>query len=376
MQVERATAGPAGYHVTLAPLPARDALRDAWLALQARSDSSFFLSWQWIGTWLDTICPSRMARLLSVRHEGRVVAMGILTRRGRLFGLAPASLRLHETGSRELDSLTIEYNGLLAGTGHHRQALAAMVRHLLEHEPRWLTIFLPGIDVDQLPLAALEEMPIEIRMNARPTHFVDLERLRDDGADYLSSLGSKTRAAVRRTARRFEQAIGPVTLATANTPGQRRDFFHALVEQHQRYWHSRNGSSGAFGDTRVVRFHERLLEQATQTAGGQLMRLSAGDTPVGYAYNIVSNGTVYFYQSGIDYAAASFHGSPGLLLLSRVIEQHLREGTTRFELMAGDSPYKRSLGTQAGSMAWTSIDRIGFAARTRRVWWRLNGRRD
>jgi len=371
-----ARAGPPGYHVTLARLPAREALRDAWLALQARSDSSFFLSWQWIGTWLETICPTRMARLLSVRHNGRVVAMGILTRRGRLFGLAPASLRLHETGSRDLDSLTIEYNGLLSETGHHGHALAAMVRHLLEHEPRWLTVFLPGIDVDALPLAALREMPVEIRMNLRPTRFVDLQDLRDRGLEYLPTLGSKTRAAVRRTARRFEQALGPVRLETATSPGQRLEYFHALVAQHRRYWHGRNGSDGAFGDARVLRFHERLLQQSTSTAGGELMRLSAGGTPIGYAYNIVANGTAHFYQSGIDYAAGAFHGSPGLLLLSRVIDRHLDQGTNRFELMAGDSPYKRSLGAQAGSMAWASIDRIGLAARLRRVWWRLNGRRD
>lgn len=371
-----ASAGPPGYQVTLAPLPAREPLRDAWLSLQARSDSSFFLSWQWIGTWLDTICPTRMARLLSVAHHGRVVAMGIVTRRGRLFGLAPASLRLHETGSRDLDSLTIEYNGLLSETGHQHHALAAMVCHLLEHEPRWLTIYLPGIDVDALPLAALREMPVDIRMNVRPTPFVDLQALRDRGLDYLPTLGSKTRAAVRRTARRFEQAFGPITLETAASPGQRLEYFHALVAHHQRYWRGRNGSDGAFGDPRVVRFHERLLGQSPPTAGGELMKLSAGDTPIGYAYNIVSKGTAHFYQSGIDYAAGGFHGSPGLLLLSRVIERHQEEGTTRFELMAGDSPYKRSLGAQAGTMAWASIDRIGFAARLRRVWWRLDGRGD
>lgn len=366
---------PRDYQVTLAPLPANDVLRERWLALQARAGGSAFVSWQWIGTWLETICPRRLARLLSVHHDGRLVAMGIITRRGRLFGLAPASLRLHETGSRELDSLTIEYNGLLCETGHHEHALVAVVSHLLEHERHWLTIALPGLDAAGIPMASLRALPVEIRLLSRPTHYVDLAALSAAGQQYLPSLGSKTRASVRRTQRRFEQSLGPVTLETADSPAQRLAFFRALVVQHRRYWQRKNGTDGAFGNPRVLRFHEQLLLQSDSSSGAQLSRLSAGEVPIGYAYSIVSNGTAYFYQSGICYDAATFHDSPGLLLLSHLIQQQLDDGMTRFELMAGDSPYKRRMGAQAGSMAWVSLDRIGTAARLRRIWWRLRGKR-
>ncbi|MGV8930549.1 MAG: GNAT family N-acetyltransferase [Luteimonas sp.] len=367
-----------GYEVTFGALPeaplAAGSLREAWLELEGRSNCSFFQSWQWIGTWLALICPARIARLLSVHHGGRLIALGVITRRSRFFGLAPASLRLHETGSRTLDSLTIEYNGLLSETGHEHGALVATIQYLLTHEAHWLTLFVPGMVVNTIPVDGIATLPVGMRLRTRATHYVDLDVLRDTGSAYLPSVSSKTRSAVRRTARKFEETLGEITLTVAQDPQQRMVFFHALVDLHQAHWQDKTDGDGAFGDPGVLRFHEHLLAAANDDQGAQLIRLSAGSRPIGYVYNFISRGIVYFYQSGIDYKAATFHGSPGLLLLAHVIQYNADAGMHRFEFMAGESAYKRTLGAAAGSMAWVSIDRIGVAARLRRAWWRLKRR--
>ena len=74
-------------------------------------------------------------------------------------------------------------------------------------------------------------------------------------------------------------------------------------------------------------------------------------------------GTAYFYQAGIDYRRVGRTGSPGLLLVATAINEFLGNGFDRYELMAGQAEYKRSLAMAEGSMAWLSIDRVGWRAR-------------
>ena len=144
---------------------------------------------------------------------------------------------------------------------------------------------------------------------------------------------------------------------------ERLAFFDALVRLHQAHWDEDTGEKGAFGDPRIVAFHRALIRTSSQEAGVHLMRLEAGDVVVGYLYHLVWRGTAYFYQAGIDYRRVGRTGSPGLLLVATAINEFLGNGFDRYELMAGQAEYKRSLAMAEGSMAWLSIDRVGWRAR-------------
>lgn len=360
------------YYVRLQPLPDLDRLESRWRELESRADVSYFVSWHWIGTWLALICPPWIARLASVYQNGRRVALGVFTVRRRWFGLGPMHLRLHETGDKVLDSLTIEYNGLLCERGHEREALAAVTRHLTRARSRWLTFYLPGIDVDHVPFDRIRSGAVDTRMRKRATHYVDLAALRDNGGDYVSTvLSSKARSAVRRTARKLELQFGEVSLKVADTQEEKLAFFHAMVQLHEAHWSEERDEHGAFSDPRIRHFHESLIADSSEGEGAQLVRLDAGGQAVGYVYNLVWRGVVYFYQAGIDYPRFGDCGSPGLLLLTRVIERALADGHGRFEMMAGDAEYKRTLGMAEGKMIWLSLDHIGWTSRLRHAWWSL-----
>lgn len=363
------------YYVRLRPLPELDRLQRQWRELERRADISFFVSWHWIGAWLRLICPPRLARLASVYRNKRLVALGVFTVRRRWFGLGPMHLRLHEVGDKVLDSLTIEYNGLLCERGHDRAVLAAVVRHLTRAHSRWLTFYLPGLDADGVPFDRIRSDAVETRIRKRATHYVDLATLRENGSDYLPTvLSSKARSAVRRTARKLEKHFGEVSVTVADTPEEKLAFFRALVHLHESHWSGEQDEHGAFNDPRILRFHESLIAESTEGEGAQLIRLTAGGQAVGYVYNLVWRGVVYFYQAGIDYPRFGDCGSPGLLLLTHAIERALADGHARFELMAGDAEYKRTLGMAEGKMIWLSLDRIGWTSRLRRAWWSLTRR--
>ena len=354
----------ARYDVRVERLPELDALEARWRALEVRSRGSFFQSWIWIGTWLRTLCPLPRARLMSVWLEGECVGLGVVVEQRRLFALGLKHVRLHQVGERVADSITVEFNGMLSLDGCEHDVLAACVAHFEHHERHWLTLYLPGLDMDGIPLERLRSPKLRLQMMARPTPYVDLASLRLTQQDYVSTVpGSSTRARLRRTARKLADQFGPLACSTAVTQQDRRAFFDELVRLHQAHWDEDTGEHGAFGDARIVEFHRALIAASTSDTGVHLMRLEAGDAIVGYLYHLVWRGTSYFYQAGIDYRRVGQSGSPGLLLLASAINEFLGNGFDRYELMAGHVDYKRSLAMAEGRMGWLSVDRVGWRAR-------------
>jgi len=357
-------ASAARYDVRVERLPALDVLEARWRALEARSRGSFFQSWIWIGTWLRTLCPLPRARLMSVWCDDECVGLGIVVEQRRLFALGLKHVRLHQVGERVADSITVEFNGVLSLTGCEHDVLAACVAHFEHRERHWLTLYLPGLDVDGIPLERLRSPRLRLQMTARPTPYVDLASLRHSQQDYVSTVpGSSTRARLRRTARKLADQFGPLACSTAVTQQDRLAFFDELVHLHQAHWDEDSGEHGAFGDPRIIAFHRALIAASTSEAGVHLMRLDAGDAVVGYLYHLVWRGTSCFYQAGIDYRQVGQSGSPGLLLLASAINEFLGNGYDRYELMAGHVDYKRSLAMAEGRMGWLSVDRVGWRAR-------------
>ena len=374
MQSSHAHSVGSPYQVRLEPLPSLEELGARWQELEQRSRCSFFVSWRWIGPWLSLISPLRYARLLSVRQGERLVALGVFTQRRRFLGLGPLHLRLHEVGDKVLDSLTIEYNGLVCENGHEREALAAVLDHLTHNDKRWLTLYLPGMEADNVPFERIRSLGMGMRSRKHAAHYIDLAELRDSGSDYLPTvLSSKARAAVRRTARKLQTGFGELSVAVAATIEEKLEFFQAMAQLHESHWSEEEQERGAFGNPRILRFHERLISQSGTSDGAQLIRVNAGNQTIGYVYNLVWRDTSYFYQAGIDYRRFGDFGSPGLLLLTRAVEHALANGMARFELMAGDSAYKRTLGMAENKMVWLSLDRNGWSTALRRAWWRLQG---
>jgi CelD/BcsL family acetyltransferase involved in cellulose biosynthesis len=374
MQPHAHSASPSSYQVRLESLPSLDELGVRWRELERRSRCSFFVSWRWIGPWLALIAPLRHARLLSVFQDERLVALGVVTQRRRFLGMGPLHMRLHEVGDKVLDNLTIEYNGLVCEDGHEREALAAVLDHLAHNDKRWLTLYLPGMEADNVPFERIRSLDMGMRSRKHAAHYVDLTELRESGSDYLPTvLSSKARAAVRRTARKLQTGFGELSVVVAASAEDKLAFFSAMVQLHESHWSEEEQEHGAFGNPHILRFHERLIAQSGDGDGAQLIRVNAGDQTVGYVYNLIWRDTSYFYQAGIDYKRFGDCGSPGLLLLTRAVEHALANGMARFELMAGDSAYKRTLGMAENKMVWLSLDRNGWASALRRAWWRLRG---
>ena len=108
-----------------------DELESDWLALQKRSDCSFFLSWGWVSAWLDTVSVDLKPAVIRVWQEADLVGTGLFV---------PGDIQRHIfIRSRAMflneypfdgRNMVIEYNGLLAARGYEQTVYSEVVNYL------------------------------------------------------------------------------------------------------------------------------------------------------------------------------------------------------------------------------------------------------
>ncbi len=96
--------------VTLSRVTDWAALGERWRDFEARSDCSFFQSWTWVGCLAEQRFSDPV--LLEATLENRVVDMALFNRRRGPTGRE--TLWLGESGVSEIDTIYVEYNGILA----------------------------------------------------------------------------------------------------------------------------------------------------------------------------------------------------------------------------------------------------------------------
>jgi len=330
------------------------ALGALWEALEARADLSFFQSWLWIGTWLEAT--GLRPLVLTAHEDGRLVGLGLLTEaRPRRHGVLPVrQLVLNEAGQPDLDRLAIEYNGIILA----RDAATGTLAHILQTLPGdWRELVLGG--VPEAYLAVLEAAGLRAEIDRRSaSYIVDLAGLRATGRDWLQTRSANSRAQIRQAMRRAERD-GPLSITAAATVEQALDFFEGLAALHQSRWQTK-GEAGAFGSPFERNFHHRLISIGLGQGRIQLVRVAAGEKIIGYLYNFIHRRHVMNYQGGFRYGDDN-RDRPGLVAHALCIGMAGDAGLDRYDLLAGDSRYKRSLADHGESLIWCRAQRPWFA---------------
>ncbi len=342
--------------------PANDlvSLERMWRSLEDRGEASFYLSWPWIGTWLDALPAERRPEIMNASLDGEVVGLCALAQHPtRRYGvLASHGLYLTETGDPKFDCLTVEHNDILADRRYASQVSREMVCHLVKELGGWDEFYLSGIrgndsgdDLAALAAAAGLSIHLIARQDCR---YVDLDKIRSDGGQYIDQLSKNTRYQIKRSRRLYEER-GEISLTLARDSEQALQYLDELKDLHQAYWTSR-GHPGAFASPFFEKFHRELIARHMQDGTVQLVRLAAGDATIGILYNFVWRGHVYSYQSGFKYEDDN-RIKPGLVSHWLAIEHYLKIQARCYDFLAGDSQYKSSLGTDSVSLAWMTARR-------------------
>ena len=355
------------------PLTTLGSLGLKWRELEQRSSCSFFQSWTWIGTWLSQLPKSVALHLLEVVDGDRVIGLAVFGARTlvRHGFVRTRALLLHETGSEEMDRMTIEYNSILAETGRESEVVMTGVTCIKALKFNWDELMVSGVEAraQEAWHAAVRDTNWRVIFRQESDcHFVDLDAVRGRGGDYLALLSSNTRQQIRRSVRDYEKS-GNLGISVATSEAAAIEYLHGLQELHDAHWQGQ-GRDGAFPSDFTRNFHDRLVRDAVARAEVQLVRVTVGDEVVGYLYNFVRDGHVYFYQSGFKYAEDS-KLRPGLVCHYLTIVHNLKVGNRIYDFLAGPQRYKQSLGNSSVKMVWIALQKPRFVFAVERIYLRV-----
>lgn len=327
-------------------MPDRPCLQTWWRELESRADLTFFTSWSWIGQWLD-ILPDALDRQLLVARQGeRIVGLGIVVKgQAHLMRTMPVRCwRLHATGIRDIDDLTIEYNGFLVDSSCTHDIEQHMLDFLLQHT---------GVKRVEVAMATARFAKLAqpapknflVRSDFKQSYMVDLEHVRASGGEFLSTLSANTRSQIKRSMAAYRE-LGELRIDAAQSAEQAAAFFHELKALHAQIWIERGKHSRFATSPLAQRFHTTLIADAFDKGEVQLLRVTAGASVLGYLYNFVYRGRVIFYQSGFNYGLLDKHDRPGMVCHTLAVQYQLQAGHALYDLAAGDYRYKASLAKQ------------------------------
>ena len=148
-----------------------------------------------------------------------------------------------------------------------------------------------------------------------------------------------------------EAGAAHLDVRRAATPGEADEFLAALLALHAGRLASR-GRESSFAHPAATRFVRELVARGGPRGEVDLLRVSAGETTVGYLLNVRRNGWVGQYQGGFDYASAGQHHKPGLSCHHAAIRYYRAQGATQYDFLAGADRYKLSLADGETSLHW------------------------
>lgn len=346
---------------SLEVLPGIDKLGVMWRDLEQRAERTFFLSWHWIQTWLvaSGLMHSDAQPLLMVARRGaETVGLGLLhVKTNRIGPLRSERIFLHQAGDEYFDCIAIEFNDFLLDKGCQDEARIACLKELLRvHRARairWREFHWAGAPCDVARSLGAVDFPVQIYRSA-PSPYVDLGVLRSEGRDYLEVLSRNTRYNTRRSMRLHEDRWGPLSIEVAASVEERVRWLEQLRQLHQAYWEAKH-KPGAFKNPFFGQFLRKLID-GPSTQHVDLLRICAGDTPIGYLVNFVYAGCVMNYQSGFLYSSDGRY-KPGLVSHALAVRHYVdtRPDVTEYSFLAGDAQYKRSLSTGTTQLNWYVI---------------------
>jgi CelD/BcsL family acetyltransferase involved in cellulose biosynthesis len=119
------------------------------------------------------------------------------------------------------------------------------------------------------------------------------------------------------------------------------DNFEQLIEQliqlHTARW-TASAKPGVLNGEPIQRFHGRAAGELLQSGLLRIYGLSLDGQTVAVLYGFASHGRGYYYLGGFDPQFS--HLSVGTLLIGQAIARAVAEGSTEFDFLRGQEPYK------------------------------------
>src|SRR5690606_27618849 len=186
------------------------------------------------------------------------------------------------------------------------------------------------------------------------SYYVDLDKVRAKGNDYMALLSSNKRQQIRRSIREYEKG-GKIRHEVAENLEQAFEMFDAMGELHSATWRKR-GRQGCFANEHWLRVHRRLMENRFGEGEIHISRFATDTDTLGYVYGFIYDGRFLFCQCGFKYSDNN-KLRPGLVSHFLLVNYFCERGLAVYDFLAGDGDYKQSLCTDRTAIYWLALQR-------------------
>lgn len=322
--------------------------------------ASPYLASPWVHTFVDvfaTRLPTTQVHTCST--GGALIGTCLFTQRIDRRALLPLSRwHLNTAGEDQADSLEMEHNAVHCAARHESRVREDVAN------------FVDCAQVDELLLAGVSEEAVarfcaalphcKADIECRDSPYVDLEALLATGRDQLPVLSRNTRERLRRSLRRYRE-VAELRVEAATSVADGSAMFDKMVVLHEARWRAPRQAGGFASEVRR-RFHRTFIQRGHGAGHVQLLRVRQGERTLGVLYNLVANGHVCLYQSGLRFDGDK-QLSPGLVVHHLAIGHCLSAGFWEYDFLPsapGEGRYKRSLASVAHRLGTVLLQRPGW----------------
>ncbi|MBI3734416.1 MAG: GNAT family N-acetyltransferase [Chloroflexi bacterium] len=325
-----------------------ETLHPEWNPLLGQSiTNSFFLTWEFQKTWWDHFGGGQHLQVVSARDEA-----------GRLIGLAPLYLTHSEGEAHHLRIIggidVADYLDWLALRGQEQAILAALFAAICDQTPYPWTL----LDLRPLPAATPTRALLPALAEARGFHVAaclsdvcPIIELPPTFEAYLESLDKKQRHELRRKMRKAHSDAD----VRWHVVGADHDLARAMddfIALHQ----SSSAGKDDFMTPLMKDFFQALARAAYDAGWLELAFVEFNGRPAATYLNFAYDRNTLVYNSGFDPQAYSLL-SPGIVLLTHLIERAIQNGHQRFDFLRGDEVYKFRMGAKPTEVHQLAISR-------------------
>ena len=325
--------------------------------MQGRSNCSYFQSWGWIGTWLEQVALDLQPLVVRVWLENSLIGLGVFVSSHirRHLIIRSNVMLLHEYPFDDRN-MVIEYNGLLVARGHEQAAYSKTINYLFKANRHCDEIFFSAMDnsIDLLRLPPCEERINTREIEESAAWVVELDKFGQGVDAYLATLSKNRRMQIRRSLILYQEQA-PLKLREAGDIEEALVFFDGLKMLHTKHWRSK-GQGGSFANSRWEAFHRALICRRFPEREIGLLEIRDADGPVGYLYNFLWRDRVYVLQTGFR-GQPDRRFMPGYVVHALAIAHYKKMGMKIYDLMHGDSLYKRILCNRRKTLHWLVMQR-------------------
>lgn len=318
------------------------ALHEEWNALLERSSqTSVFLTWEWLFTWWTHFQGNKRLFILLFRDESSsellAIAPWTLERRTRL-RLLPV-WKIAFLGTERVAS---DFMDLIILPGREKAVLECLCGFLRSQRDRWDLVELSDIEGGSPVLGLLPSfLTGQYRFWETPSEICPYIPLPPEYSLFSSSLSPKWRRYLRTHAQAVEEDRH-MTYSVSSAPERLAQDMDRLFELHNHRFamKSQGGRAiSAFSGERIMRFHKEVAARFLSSSWLKLYFLEQEREPVACLYAFRYKDRVFAYQTGFNCALEKL--GLGNVLFDHAIRDSIRTGAKEFHFLRGGEAYKQ-----------------------------------